>query len=198
MLDAAMRPMLTCTNTPPGSLPSLVEFTTPPHTVISDGKTFTSPYLYLSFHSIVASDYYNLIRCGSQPTGAAAMVSINPSTFRSVRHGWNGAAHPFDPNDYAYTSTLGTAIPLVPADAYNGMYRCWDGQAMTAPNGRCATIRDDYEANIPWPLDGDQVFSLDPAWKNCAVDSYMGLFVEGAEEIGRGPKETSAEVTAAP
>lgn len=152
--------------------------------VTSDGITFTSPLLYLSFYDINATDTGNAITCGGPlPTGAQAIVHFDPSEVSSVRYGTQQGMYSFNVNDLAHTTASGgnTPIPLVSSAAYYGQYRCNFG------GNQCPLIRDDYRPTIAIPTNDPQLKTMDEAWANCnAFDAGYGLQVVAVEEIGKG------------
>ncbi|OJD36732.1 uncharacterized protein BKCO1_1000090 [Diplodia corticola] len=174
--------------------------------VLSDGITFTSPTLYISFYDIKATDPANGLTCGGgpPPTGAAAIASFAPADVRSVRYGAQRGAYPFRVDDLAHTTATGRvggavfSIALVPPAAYAGQYSC-------NPGSRCAVIRDDYRPTVVVPSDDGQLMTMGGGWGRCdAFDAGYGLQVVAVEEIGKGgggsglvvPRRTVAVPTA--
>lgn len=94
--------------------------------------------------------------CG--PSIAETIISLAPESLSTAR-GAKNDPYPFDFSDLNHAIVNGSKIPLVPWDAYQGMFWCWDF-------GGCPVILDNYRPYISNP---PQLLDLDPHWSTCSL-----------------------------
>lgn len=140
----------TITPTPTASGPNLAYYS---------GYTLTSPSVYIILSGIDGLALQAEGPCG--PSIAKTIISMNPEEVSTAR----GSGYiPYQMNfaDLNHAIVNGSYIPLVPWDAYQGMFWCWmDGE----PDG-CPVILDNYR---PYILNPTGLRDLDPHWSTCEL-----------------------------
>ncbi|KAL4891047.1 hypothetical protein BDV59DRAFT_209217 [Aspergillus ambiguus] len=133
-----------------------------PNTAVVDGRTFSSPTIYVSFPSIYANSNQRVHpggHCGADYENV--MISAEPDAFTSYRDHLNakyvrvGTPFPFEYDEFQL-HTLGTeTMSLIPWDKYQGGEQC---------PGTCTMVRNDYSPIMGFP---DVMSQIDPRWTSC-------------------------------
>ena len=178
-----------------------------PKTAVVDGRTLTSPGVYLSVGRIRGAritpayripDYEMSAECGNPVSNTFITLkeedvsSMRDRFFGGIPQGTvEGSAFPFNFADLA-TSTINgdSAIPLVPWEAYNGGPQCIYGWGSA-----CTMVRNDYR---PWLSVPSVIPEIRSEWKSCwpwykpPIPSLVPL------DVGDGPITSAAAVPTMP
>lgn len=138
----------TITQTPTASGPNLAYYS---------GYTLTSPSVYVILSGIDGLALQAEGPCG--PSIAKTIISMDPGEVSTAR-GSDYIPYSMNFADLNHASVNGSYIPLVPWDAYQGMFWCW------AYGTGCPVILDNYR---PYILNPTGLRDLDPHWSTCEL-----------------------------
>lgn len=184
---------------------------TGPSTAVVDGKTLTSPNIYISFATISAWANNHVgpaSQCGD--THTSTMIAVDPKDVSSVRSHRNGeyphmgTAYPFNFAEYQPHAVGNYTMSLIPWEQYKGGRQC---PLFHDPS--CTMIRDNY---YPWLQLPEEVRRIDPKWTACdrkwelPVATLVPLASQGAEPththatptVSPGPHSSAVPPTATP
>jgi hypothetical protein len=123
--------------------------------IIMNGTTFLSPSAYISFQTAYASNSCSQV--GAAHTGA--LLALPPEEVSTQIH-WGGKAYGTGANAYGRMN-FADLTGVVPASIYETQQSC----LMFG----CPTIYPEFNPTLVVP---SQMRSLDPAWKDCAINLF--------------------------
>ncbi|KAF9894416.1 hypothetical protein FE257_007919 [Aspergillus nanangensis] len=160
-----------------------------PNTALIDGRTFTSPSIYVSFTSIYARSNQRAHpggSCGGEYEDV--LISALPEAISSYRGHLNakypviGTAYPFGYAEFQPHVLGNYTMPLIPWDKYSGGAQC------PARGSVCTMVRDDYMPYMGIPE--GVMTQIDPRWTECDREWYIppvSMVALGGNELEAKP-----------
>lgn len=144
-----------CASTKPTITPAPTP--TEPVIAVSDGHTFSSPFVYLSFSELKGLPCYR--------TWSNAVVAVPSQSLSTIVF---GETQPIERTTALNWNDMNSPVPMSAYKAQQSCWKNWLGVRATASGAdNCNTIYDDY---LPWlalPTNPAFFTDLDPIFANC-------------------------------